>query len=198
MDNFLDINFDKFYQKYNSNLDRRYWTLKTALTLFRQYGGKKIVETGCMNKEDDWGAGQSTMIFAEYAQENNCDFATIDINEKNIIFARGKCQPWPERTQFVCADSLKTLENWKEPIDLLYLDSYDTHHLDVAIAQASQNHQLKEFMLAEHCLSDHAVVLLDDNYFSNGGKTRKTKEYLLSHGYLLIMDYEQSLWLRRV
>ncbi len=198
MDSFFDINFDKFYQKYATNLDRRYWTFKIALGLFRQYGGKKILETGCTHLENDWGAGNSTPIFAEYAQQNQVDFVTVDIEKKNIIFARKLCQEWPERTQFVTADSLKTLEEWKEPIDLLYLDSYDTHHTDRAIADASQDHQLKELMLAERCLTDHAVVLLDDNFFANGGKTRKAKEYLMNHGYLLIMDFEQSLWLRRV
>jgi hypothetical protein len=112
-------------------------------------------------------------------------------------------------------------------IDLLYLDSYDypfgvllndfggSEHLVEAeykmlrtpfediwtkygdVILPCQEFQLSEFKLAEKHLSEHAVVLLDDNELPGGGKTRLTKEYLITKPeWKLVLDLQQSLWVK--
>ncbi|MBU2051331.1 MAG: hypothetical protein KKH61_20480, partial [Gammaproteobacteria bacterium] len=56
-----------------------------------------------------------------------------------------------------------------------------------------QEHQLKEFKAAEN--HHPPIVLLDDNNFPDGGKTKLTKEYLLGK-YKLVYENQQSLWIR--
>lgn len=44
--------------------------------------------------------------------------------------------------------------------------------------------------------SPRAVVLLDDNHMPGGGKTRLSKMFLRSKGWLCVLDWQQSLWVK--
>jgi len=50
--------------------------------------------------------------------------------------------------------------------------------------------------LAEKNFNDKTVVLLDDNNFLDGGKTKLAKIYLKEHGWRCVLDYQQSLWIK--
>lgn len=187
---------------YRNSLGARYHSMKTALNLFFQNKGVTIVETGTTRQENDWGAGMSTFVFLEAikmmrTEEYSPELFTVDISADNIDMCRKICGA-DKAITYVVDDALHFLKESCPPqIDLLYLDSLDyplggTAH---AVKQC-QEHQLKEFKLAENQLAKHAVVLLDDNDFPDGGKTKITKNYLYTNGWTILIDDQQSLWTR--
>jgi predicted O-methyltransferase YrrM len=198
MDSFLDINKDWFFEKYAIKLSRRYWTFKIALSLLLQNGGKNIVETGCLRLPGDWGGGCSTLVFADFAKKYGLKFTTIDISEENLKVAKEETKDFKDCVEYILSDSLKALAEYKGRIDLLYLDSVDCKIGEDENNSEAQKHQLEEIKLAYPKLTENGIVLLDDNYFKNGGKTRLTKEYLKEKGFVCLMDFVQSLWVRKI
>ncbi len=194
MNDFLFIN-NWFDQKYRIKSDGRYPTFKTALNLMNQLGGKNIVETGTTRMVDDYGAGYSTVMFADYLTKYGGKIWTVDISQANIDTCKLVTKEFEKVVSYHVQDSLAFLANFKEKIDLLYLDSFD-YPLDGTDPTPCQEHQLKEFKLAEHLLSDSAIVLLDDNNFDNGGKTKLTKNYLVEQGWTCLIDLQQSLFIK--
>jgi hypothetical protein len=196
MDNYLDINKDWFSKKYLPLLGRRFWTFKVALNLFKQLKMVTIVETGCIRKKEDWDAGYSTMLWAEYAFNEGATVHSIDISPDNILLA-GQCLgKYKAYVDFKCGDSVAELKKWKGLIDLLYLDSVDCDPKDEKIALKAQKHQLEEIKTALPLIPQNGIVLLDDNYYPNGGKTKLAKEFLTEKKFICLLDYEQSLWIR--
>ena len=195
-EDFINVN-SWFEGAYREKLDSRYFTFKVALNLFLQRGGKNIVETGCQRLVDDWGGGCSTLIFGQVCKMYDKYLWTIDISEKNLDVAREVTQNCKAKIAYVLADSITFLSTFKESIDLLYLDSLDCPTDPNISPIPAQQHQLTEFQVIEPKLSKNCIVLLDDNNFPNGGKTRLTKEYLSRTGWVCLLDFQQSLWIRK-
>ncbi len=113
-------------------------------------------------------------------------------------------------------------------IDLLYLDSYDYPYFEMldrygyktnqkaaidtlnSISEEEallkhgdligpcQQHCLNELMAALPFCHDDTIILIDDNNFKGGGKSRLAKKWLLESGkYQLLLDNHQTLWIRR-
>ncbi len=194
MKDFLFIN-NWFEQKYKAKSDGRYQTFKAALNLFLQNGGRNIVETGTTRMIDDYGAGYSTVIFADFLSRYGGYLWTVDLSPVNMDICRIVTEPYKHLISYEVSDSLVFLRNFETVIDLLYLDSYD-YPLDGSDPFPCQNHQLTEFKLAERNLTDKTIVLLDDNTFDNGGKTKLTKDYLIERGWRCVLDSQQSLFIR--
>jgi len=194
MNNFLYVD-SWFEKKYKDKSDSRYFTFKVALNLFLQANGKNIVETGTTRMKDDWGAGYSTFLFAVVAKAFNKHIWTVDISAANIEVCREVTKDYLDYITYEVSDSILFLQNFKEPIDLLYLDSVD-FPLDGSDPFPCQQHQLNEFKTIESRLSENCVVLLDDNHFATGGKTKLTKDYLREKGWRCVLDYQQSLFIR--
>jgi hypothetical protein len=130
--------------------------------------------------------------------------------------------------KLVESDSVSFLSEYTGKCDLLYLDSFDypicqlarcysdIPDLGKAIESLSslsrekilaeqmtligdcQRHALKEFQVIEDRLSDDVILMIDDNQLAGGGKPRMLKDYLLSKDWVCLMDFQQSLWVRRV
>jgi len=196
MEGFLDIRQDWFARKYLPLIGRRFWSFKIALNLLNQMDGKNILEVGCIREKEDWKAGMSTLLFAEYASRFKAEFDSIDISEKNIEVSKEVTKDFKKSVVYHLGDSLKVLKEWFKPIDLLFLDSKDCDPENDEISRQAQEHQLKELELAYPNLTKNAIVLLDDNYFDNGGKTALAKDFLWAKKWVSLMDYEQSLWIR--
>lgn len=196
MGDFLDINSDWFSDKYLPILGRRFWSFKIALNLFLQLGGDTIVETGCIRVLEDWLAGYSTYIFSDFSDRYPVNFYSIDNSKENLNFAKRVCAQFRGKTRYILGDSVEVLKKWDTPINLLYLDSVDCDPKDEEVSKKAQEHQLAEVKAAYSSLTKNGIVLLDDNYFKNGGKTRLTKEFLSEKKWVNIMDFEQSLWVR--
>ena len=64
----------------------------------------------------------STIMFAEYAKYIDGKLHTCDISEKNINNAKKFTSQLKDYINFYIDDSVKFLENFREKIDLLYLE----------------------------------------------------------------------------
>src|SRR5262249_8735059 len=102
-----------------------------------------------------------------------------------------------DRVRFHLSDSVEFLRKFDRSIDFLYLDSCD-YLEDEPGRSISQVHQLKEIGAAIDKLSPGAVVLLDDNDFPSGGKTKLSKQFLSDQGWFCLLDWVQSLWIRSI
>jgi len=194
MEDFLFLDKDWFYKKYADKSKERFWTFKIALNLFLQRQGSIIVETGCLRQKDDWGAGQSTLLFGEFCHRYGKKLYTVDNNAEHLLVAKEVTEPFKENIEYILGDSHLFLENFNKKIDLLYLDSLDADPNNQQKTREAQLHQLVEIQLALPKLSEKAIVLLDDNNLPFGGKTYLSKDFLKEKGFTLLMDYHQSLW----
>lgn len=196
MIDFLFLEGDWIKNKFKF-IGRRTVTFKIALNLFLQYHGKIIVETGCQRMKDD-PAGSSTSIFGYFCKQFNKKLYTVDNNLTYLGIAKKLTEEYKDYIEYVYSDSVKFLREFNKPVDLLFLDSLDCP-LPPESALTSQLHQLKEIEAAYPHLHKNSVVLLDDNNFSNGGKTRLSKKFLYeSRAFTLIYDDDQSLWVKRI
>jgi hypothetical protein len=193
---FLDISSDWFFEKYYDKLSCRYWTQKVALGLFLQFGGDNMVETGCARLEEDWGGGYSTYVYGDFASYYGKKLWTCDINEKNLAVAEKVTKPYKDNITYVCDDSIRFLTDFSEKINFLYLDSVDCDPDNEEQTDMAQDHQYKEVEVVLPKLADNCVVLLDDNNYPNGGKTKRAKQLLLDNGFTQIMDFQQSLFVK--
>lgn len=189
------LDHTEYFKKYEHYLQGRYPTMQTALNLLVQFTDQPmIVETGCMRGFQDWGAGMSTYLFAEFVTQYGGYFHSVDIDQNNVDIAKYACQG--KTAHIHHDDSLDFLSKWdKGKIDLLYLDSYDmgnTAHL----ARMASHHQLKEIEIAFEKLNDKAIVLLDDTNFIGMGKAGQSRAFLRQAGCVELYNYQQSLWLK--
>lgn len=117
----------------------------------------RIVETGCIRAEEDWrGAGFSTYLLVAYAAAQGGKLDSVDIGDKNCVFARKWTRVFESHVEVHCDDSPLYLRSRQEPIDLLFLDSWDTYVPGFA------EHGLKEIQTAEKLLHAKSMVVYDD------------------------------------
>lgn len=185
---------DRYFGQEEPHL-QRYFTFKAAISLFLQRGLKNIIETGCQRNPIDWGAGNSSLIFAQTLADfpNKGSLYSVDINQNNLLVCKRVTDPFNNTKLYLC-DSASFLQNFNEEIGLLYLDSLD---YEANLQHESQEHQLKEIKAIYPRLHDKTVILLDDNDFPNGGKTKRTKEFLQDKGWITVLDHQQSLWIKK-
>lgn len=195
--------FDNWFKKYEEKLKigGRDQTIKAALeSLLAVTTNRVLVETGCVRLADDWGAGMSTLIFADFCKQFGGHLYSVDINPEALKMAAAIIADAgipPELVSLVENDSVEFLKNFDQRIDFLYLDSLDVPEYDSPESLAllkSQSHQLREAVAAIDKLTATPTILLDDNGFANGGKTRFCKLFLATKGFSEILDGKQSLW----
>ncbi len=190
---------NEWIDQYEKQSDSRFPTFKKAFEMFHANGGKTIVETGCVRLPNDWGAGMSTFLFGEYAKKFGAKVWTDDISQVNMDCCREVTKEFADYITYVVDDSLNFLREFPHEIDFLYLDSMDCPLVDSPIDAGllqSQNHQLNEMNIALPKMSSLGIVLLDDNGFANGGKTKLTKMFLKGEGWREVLGGQQSLWIR--
>jgi len=174
----------------------KYITLKIALNLLLQNKGRTIVETGTQRMIDDPG-GCSTLLFGAFCERYNKRLITIDNNGQNMETSKKATKEYARWITYVLQDSVKFLTEFHGTIDLLYLDSLDCP-LPPADATEAQKHNLRELQAAYDKLPKGAILLIDDNNFENGGKTRLSKRFLLESGeWTCVLDYAQTLWVKK-
>lgn len=182
------------------NFGKRRDTFLRSLELMSERGAKSIVETGvareglAKSKSD----GASTIVFGLWAKTNGAHLVSVDISAENIAEARKASDEFglDSTIEFVESDSVSYLESLTEPVDMLYLDSYDYDKHDLAIQQASQEHHLKEFKAIESRLHDKSIVLIDDCKLPGGGKGKRVIEYMLKRGWKVEKKSYQMLLTR--
>lgn len=148
-----------------------------------------IVETGCARLEDNYqGDGMSTLIFDKFVQKFGGEFYSVDINPENVEFASRHVGP---RTSVTCSDSVKFLHEFKKPIDLLYLDSFD---FDMSNPHPSSLHHIFELTAIMPYLRPGTMIAVDDN-FGDIGKGCYVKEFFDLLGKDRIYSGYQWIWM---
>jgi hypothetical protein len=187
-----------FDQAFSQSSGQRFLTWRAAFVLFADRQGSTIVETGCQRHADDLGDGFSTTkIMQVLNQLNRGVLHTVDISKESIAVGKAAVEKigGADRVHFHLSDSVEFLKQFAEPIDFLYLDSWD-YSDEEKQRTACQRHQLREIEVAYDKLSTGAVVLLDDNQHPGGGKTKLSKQFLAERNWLCLIDWHQSLWIR--
>ena len=177
----------KFLKKYNNVKNIRYDSFEKTLQLSCKRNFRTIVETGTARgktkfffiKKYNWKDGMSTPMFAEYAKFSNGKLHTCDISVENIKNAKKFTRNFSDYIEFYINDSLVFLNQFKNPIDLLYLDSLDGHD-----SIAASNHQLKEAQIAISNLHDKSLILLDDK----GSKTNLSINFFEENNFKIIYE----------
>lgn len=134
---------------------KRYHTTKAALTLVSQRTEcPEIVETGCQHNAEEWGAGCSTTVLADFIAQGFGQLYTVDASADHLARCKAITERFPHIV-YICDDSVEWLEDrgtipvdsigvpldprddypdgYRDPIrpragsaiDLLYLDSFD-------------------------------------------------------------------------
>ena len=215
---FLSFHNKDFLDTYK-DLGGRLHTFKIALNLLNQRGGKVIVETGCQRERDNWNDGQSTRVFADYARKHDTHLYTVDIKKEYIELAEEIVGN--ESVTYTTMDSIKYIGDFKKNIDLLYLDSVDVPMpemlkiqersigdiRDLSVDEAverfgdlllpAQTHCLNEIKAALPNLHRDSIILIDDNWIPGGGKPRLAREWLFDNDWELLMDWQQTLWIKK-
>lgn len=145
-------------EEYKGKLGFRFPTMQMALTLLENRCGRHIIETGTMRMADDWGAGCSTLIFAEYCRAHECRLATVDLFPRNIEMSKKLTADYADLIEYVTCDSveyLKTLES--NSVDLLYLDSVDYPYVELLDIYGGR-HNLKLAMEILADLGDEEIL----------------------------------------
>lgn len=216
-----------FTKKYFDKLDNRYrhgrfHTTKAALNILSQRSSHPlIVETGCM-RENDWGAGCSTLLFADYIDHYGGRLISIDNNPEHI--RQSKLLVQSNNVVWLEDDSIEQLKHLFLIPDLLYLDSFDypfgelldiyggktdiNKAIEILWGMSEEEVVTKHHKIfdacQEHCLNEiksaplgaSTIVLIDDAILPGGGKARLAKEWLASNGWVCILDLYQTLWIK--
>ena len=182
-----------FLQKYNHIKNTRFKSFEFALGEAKKRNHKTLVETGVARgkikffffTKINWKDGMSTMIFSDYAKYMDARLYTCDIESKNINNAKKFCKKNNQFITFIVDDSLNFLDNFKDPIDFLYLDSLDGQFV------GASEHQLKEIKLAIKNLKKDSLVLLDDK----GAKTNLSIDFMLKNNFKIINETKEQVLL---
>ena len=129
----------------------------------RRPGPLLIIETGSMREVDDWGAGQSTLLWKAFSAFHQCEIHTVDLNPDTTALVKRVCG---EAVHAHTRDSVAFLYDManakpRRHIDLLYLDSYDFNPEDPF---PSAMHHILELIAIRPCLGEGSLVAIDDNF----------------------------------
>ncbi|MGB5627831.1 MAG: class I SAM-dependent methyltransferase [Woeseiaceae bacterium] len=169
------------------NFGKRRDTLREVLRLLEERNAKVLVETGVarMGLEKSKSDGASTIVFGLWASQNDAHLYSVDIDPEATDRAGKEVvnMNLGDHVTLVTSDSVAYLDEFTNPVDFLYLDSYDYHKTDTSIQAASQQHHLKEIRAIENCLHEDTVILIDDCNMPNGGKGKLVIERLTARGW---------------
>lgn len=186
-----------------------------------------IVETGTMRTADNYeGDGMSSLLWHRALKvlgRGTLDSVDVDVEASKFAYRlcngrephisedtykkRFVLMSQPKPSFFHCSDSITWLEDQRfygaynnNPIDLLYLDSWDMEFPDPT---PSFKHIFTEFMLARPLLAPDALICVDDNikvvrdnnpeeiYVSKG---EYIKQFMESIGNKPIYEGYQIIW----
>lgn len=184
---------NEWLEKYKSSMSSRYPTFKLAFDMLLDLPEHRIVETGCVRLQNDWGAGYSTVLFGEFCKLHGGKLITIDNTERHLNICKELTKEYSDNIEYWLGDSLNEMRKVQHKIDLLYLDSFD---LDLfGNRNPSQEHNLKEFKVSEPHLHEKSIVLIDD-CFNGDGKPKLTKEYMIDRGWKVLHERQQIIFSR--
>lgn len=173
----------------------RYASFRKVAELAVQRKAKTMVETGTARNGvgNCGGDGCSTAILGRLARLLGARLHTVDISASNIDGARQGTADLAANIEYHVSDSIAFLAKFKEPIDVLYLDSYDYDGIEYG---PSQRHHLKELEAAWDKVHDNTIIFLDDCALSYEGKCKMASQFLRQRGWRLLIDAYQRVYVR--
>jgi hydroxymethylpyrimidine pyrophosphatase-like HAD family hydrolase len=182
----------KFIEKYNNKKNIRFPFFKKTLEIALDRNLKILVETGTSRGKKklfffnkfNWKDGMSTLLFSEFAHNINGEIHSCDISSDNIKNAINFTKKFKNSVNFYIKDSVVFLNEFTKKIDLLYLDSYDGHNVELA-----SKHQLNEAKACIDKLSTKSLILLDDK----GAKTLYSTNFFIKNGFKIILESNNQL-----
>lgn len=171
--------------------DLRRETFVMAIDLAYQRDFRHIVETGTIRTATNCPDGLSTLTWALYCELVKSQCISVDISKDSIAQSRLAVQGHEFRVEYIQQDSVTFLSKHKDPIDLLYLDSYDYEESNPL---PSQLHQMAELGAAYGKLSARSLVLMDDCALFGGGKGLLSAKFLEQRGWKLLANKYQKLY----
>ncbi len=155
---------------------------------------KRFVETGCIRAEEDWrGAGFGTYLLGAYAAAQGGRLDSVDTNSGNCSFAQKWTRVFGDAVEMHCQDSVQYLLTRDQPIDVLYLDSWDTY------VRGYAEHGLREIEAAERLLHKQSIIIYDDTSYQIGnwqGKGKLGVPWLLKRGWQTLHVGHQTVMAR--
>lgn len=176
--------------------DKRYQSFVMIMDILQERNAKLLVETGTSRDgaSNFAGDGGSTIIFADWATDNDAYLYTVDIDPRAIANSQQAAAAYAHNVDFVVSDSIKYLSEFAYPIDFLYLDSYDFNLWDPT---PSQTHHLREIEAAYDKLHENSVVMIDDCDLPYGGKGKLVIDYLRKRNWKIIYSGYQVILVRK-
>lgn len=154
------------------------WLFREIIT---RWPSPRIVETGCVRSEWDWGAGYMTWLLGALLHDHGGHLVSVDITPAHCATARRLCRRWG-RVTVAQSDSLVYLIDRDETVDVAYLDSLDVGEPGCA------DHGLREAKLVEPLMSERGLIVFDDTPPTGGswsGKGELAVPFLISRGWKL-------------
>lgn len=162
----------------------------------------QIIETGSAWDKDNWeGQGQSTLIWNWLLDKTACEpyfmrALSIDITPTSTENAKQQAK----RVDFVCADSVKTLNNLHTThpdalpfCGLLYLDSYDWSE---EMNLESSFHHMAELATCWESLPSGCMIVVDDRHGEMAGKHWLVDAFMKKLGITPVFKNHQIGWIK--
>ena len=179
------------------NFKKRRNSFRLTMKLLKERNAKVLIETGVARKglQNTKYDGASTIVFGLWAKQNGAVLHSVDIDPDAVNEARKEVElnNLAKVVQLNVSDSVAFLQQFKNPVDFLYLDSYDYPKRDSVGQKASQDHHLKEIKAIESKLHENTLILIDDCGKPGGGKGKLVIEYLKPLGWKVIYNGYQVL-----
>jgi len=168
--------YNEMDKLYRSKSDSRWVSFRIAMNWYAQHDGKRIVETGCANVPEGWGAGMSTLLFGDLCKRvnNGSHLWTVDLSKSRIAQCQKTTEAYKDFITYTVGDSVQFLSdlNVGGPIDLLYLDSYDYPYNDLVHLYGGRT----SFPEGERVLS---MMSEDEIVSKHGGMIKGSQEHCL-------------------
>lgn len=189
------------FMPFKYNFRRRRITFAKTLKLLKERNAKIIIETGTSRAglRATKGDGAATIVFGKWAKLNGAHMHSVDISTDSVSGSQAEVrkQGLEDFVTVHLNDSLEFLKSFKNPVDFLYLDSYDYSRTDIDIQTKSQEHHLKEFKIIESKLHENSIVLIDDCGLPGGGKGKTVVEYMQKKGWSVLINAYQILLVKK-
>jgi len=170
--------------------------IKKTLDLFFYRNGKVIVEIGSMRNPlhhpidsghcNSCMEGHSTAWWALTGAE----VYSIDIAPENTQITGEVCKGF-KNVHAITYDGIAFLREFKDPIDLLFLDAWDVQKR----SPYAEKH-LEAYLTARPRLHANSLILIDDTDMKHGGKGKLVIPQAISDGYRVIFGGRQTLLAR--
>tara|TARA_B100000945_G_scaffold300444_1_gene282264 strand:- start:285 stop:857 length:573 start_codon:yes stop_codon:yes gene_type:complete len=183
-----------FLNKFNNTKNIRFEMFKKVFEIACERNLKTLVETGTSRgkikffffRKYNWKDGMSTIMLSHFAKFIKGRLYTCDILSKNIEAAKKFTKNYSDFISYHHQDSVLFLKKFDNPIDLLYLDSYDGHD-----PIAASKHQLLEAQTSIKNIHQNSLILLDDK----GSKTNLSINFYLKNNFKIIFETKYQILL---